>query len=331
MSKLRFWFTRVVVVVVGLVLLVLLAGAGYEALAAHRYRARGFPGKLVDVGGYRQYIYCAGTGSPTLVFDSGLGDASDVWRDLHPRVTQFSRACVFDRAGLGRSDDGPLPRSSGANASALHALLAGAGEKGPYVLVGHSMAGYDVRIFAGRYPSEVAGVLLLDVSHPDQNQRESAYAVQDREEFMKKQAWFGRLAPWGITRLVLGRCEYHPQDCTRTFRTTLEEFDAFNRISPDQVRAAGNLGSIPLIVLAHDPAVEIAADPSETTRKDEAVDLQMQKELSELSSRGCMLVATRSRHYVQDDRPDLVMASLRHLIGELREPSRSQNLCPPEK
>jgi hypothetical protein len=97
-------------------------------------------------------------------------------------------------------------------------------------------------------------------------------------------------------------------------------------ISSVQNSSCGTVRRIP-----RDPAGEITADPSETTRKDEAVDLQRQKELSELSSRGCMLVAERSRHYVQDDRPDLVMASLQGLISEVRDPSGSQNLCPQER
>ena len=89
--------------------------------------------------------------------------------------------------------------------------------------------------------------------------------------------------PYGITRL-LGRREFHPQDCSRSFRTTLEEYHAFTNISPAQVRATGNLGELPLIVIAHDPAAEIALEPSAQVRQDEAIDLQMQRELSELSN-----------------------------------------------
>ena len=106
--------------------------------------------------------------------------------------------------------------------------------------------GYDARIFAHQFPSELAGLLLLDVSHPDQNARESAASNKDRDDFMIRQAWYGRLAPFGITRL-LGRCEFHPQDCSRSFRTTLKEYDAFTNISPTQVRATGNLGDLALI------------------------------------------------------------------------------------
>lgn len=188
---------------------VVLAGVAFEALATYHYRSRGVPGKLVDVGGYRIHIYCEGTGSPTAVFDGGLGDPSDAYRDLRPKVA-ITRTCVFDRPGLGWSDDGPLPRSSGQIAKELHEALTKSGEKPPYILVGHSMSGYDVRIFAHEHPEEVAGMLLLDVSHPDQNQRDSEFARHDRDEFMKRQVWWVRLAPFGITRL-LGHCDWRPQ------------------------------------------------------------------------------------------------------------------------
>ena len=314
------WFL-VIVLAVGV-----LTGMSYEALATQRSRSRGAPGRLVEVGGYRLYIDCQGRGSPTVVIDSGLGDASDVWSELHPKFAELTRTCVYDRAGLGRSDNGPLPRSSDQIVKELHTLLTNAGESGPFLFVAHSMAGYDARIFAHRFPSELAGLLLLDVAHPDQNARESAAANKDRNDFMIRQAWYGRLAPFGITRL-LGRCEFHPQDCSRSFRTTLEEYDAFTNISPAQVRATGNLGDLPLIVIAHDPAAEIALDPSAQARQDEAIDLQMQRELSELSKRGCLLIAVGSRHYIQDSRPDLVLKSLERLVQSSGSKIATNSLC----
>lgn len=188
------------------------------------------------------------------------------------------------------------------------------------------MAGYDARIFAKDYAKDVSGLLLLDVAHPDQNQRESESANKDRDDFMIKQAWWARLSPFGVTRL-LGHCEFSPQDCGRSYQTTLDEYDAFNKISPAQVRATGSLGNLPIIVISHDPQAEIALDPSETTRRDEAVDLQMQKELSELSSRGCLLIAVGSRHYVQDTRPELVLESVERLIQGTRSEFAGTGLC----
>jgi pimeloyl-ACP methyl ester carboxylesterase len=295
MNSVGWRFSTAVLTACAVIVVPALLGLGYETLATSRYRSRGMPGKLVDVGGYREYIHCLGTG-------------------------------VFDRPGLGWSDDGPDPRSSGMAATELHTLLDRSGEKGPYVLVAHSMAGYDTRIFASKYMGAVSGVLLLDVAHPDQNERESAYALTDRDDFMTKQAWWGRLGPFGVTRL-LGHCQWSPQDCTRSYWTTLKEFDAFNKISPAQVREAGNLGSIPLIVISHDPNLEMARDPSEHTRKDEVVDAQLQRELAQLSTKGCLIVAVGSGHYIQDDRSDLVLSSIKKLVEASRSPNDATGLC----
>jgi pimeloyl-ACP methyl ester carboxylesterase len=176
------WFL-VIVLAVGV-----LTGMSYEALATQRSRSRAAPGRLVEVGGYRLYIDCQGRGSPTVVIDSGLGDASDVWSELHPKLAELARTCVYDRAGLGRSDNGPLPRSSEQIVKELHTLLTNAGESGPLLFVARSMAGYDARIFAHQFPNELAGLLFLDVSHPDQNARESAATNKDRDDFMIRQA-----------------------------------------------------------------------------------------------------------------------------------------------
>jgi pimeloyl-ACP methyl ester carboxylesterase len=297
----------------GILIILGAAGSTYELIATYSFRRHGAHGELVTVRGYRQYIDCRGTGSPTIVFDGGLGDASDVWRDLHAQAAQISKACIFDRLGNGWSDDGPKPRSSEQMAGELHALLSASGQTAPYVLVAHSMAGYNARLFVSHHPQEVSGVLLLDVSHPDQNRRESRDANADRTAFIKKQAWWARLAPIGVTRL-LGHCEWSPQDCRRSYRTTLDEFGPFNDLSPAEVRAAGTMGSVPLVVVAHDPEVAMQDDPGDAGRMDATVDLQMQRELSMLSANSCMIIARRSRHYIQDSRPDIVLKSLELLV-----------------
>jgi pimeloyl-ACP methyl ester carboxylesterase len=307
----------------------LIFGAGFEATATAFYWMKGAPGKLIDIGGYRLYLQCQGAGTPTIVFDGGLGDASDVWRDIVGSVTRQSRTCLFDRAGLGRSDIGPRPRTAVQMATELHSLLHAGGEPSPYLLVAHSMAGYNARVYASRYPSEVAGMLLLDVAHPDQNILESVSANQDRTDFMRKQKLWAELAPLGITRL-LGHCKWSPQHCGRSYWTTIEEFGPFNDISPGQVRSAGDLGAMPLIVLAHDPELAIRDDPTETVHHDEQADLEMQRQLARLSSQGCMVIARGSRHYVQDDRPDLVLKSLAALLADIRlsDPHKVQTWCP---
>lgn len=124
------------------------------------------PGKLVDVGGFRLNLYCMGSGSQTVVFDSGWGDWAPAWSKVQPQVAQWTRACSYDRAGTGFSDAGPMPRTSVRIARELHTALHRAGANGPYILVGSAFGGDNVRTFADLYMDEVAG-LVLDDADPD--------------------------------------------------------------------------------------------------------------------------------------------------------------------
>ena len=154
--------------VLGLVVALGLLGAAYESVAeAADARAYPPPGQMVDVGGYRLHINCIGTGSPTVVIDAGWGDSSAAWSSwVQPSAASTTRVCTYDRAGMGYSEPGPLPRTAERFAAELHALLANAGEPGPYVLVGHSMGGLTVRVFAHEYPADVAGVVLIESMSP---------------------------------------------------------------------------------------------------------------------------------------------------------------------
>jgi pimeloyl-ACP methyl ester carboxylesterase len=125
-------------------------------------------GRLIDVGGYRLRIEREGKGSPTVVMDAGLCQVMKTWDRVVPEIAKFAQVVVYDRAGLGGSDLGPRPRTSQQNVNELHALLSNAGIPGPYVLVGHSVGGLNVRLFASQYPAEVAGVVLIDASYEEQ-------------------------------------------------------------------------------------------------------------------------------------------------------------------
>jgi pimeloyl-ACP methyl ester carboxylesterase len=111
------------------------------------------PGQLVTIQGSRLNFYCMGTGSPTVVFDSGWGDWAPVWTIVQPEVAKRTRACSYDRAGAGFSDPGPLPRTSVRIAAELRGALHNAGIQGPYILVGNAFGGDNVRTFAARYPA----------------------------------------------------------------------------------------------------------------------------------------------------------------------------------
>jgi pimeloyl-ACP methyl ester carboxylesterase len=153
--------------VVGTLLLFAVGGASVTVGVATRPEAVGASGgQMVDVGGRSLYLECTGSGSPTVVLQAGLGEASASWARIAPDVAKATRVCAYDRAGHGRSDEAG-PQDGIALAGDLHALLAGAGVAGPYVLVGHSSGGAYVRVFAERHPDEVAGMVLLDSQPAD--------------------------------------------------------------------------------------------------------------------------------------------------------------------
>jgi pimeloyl-ACP methyl ester carboxylesterase len=127
----------------------------------------GQPGQLVSVDGFRLNLYCMGSGSPTVVFDSGWEDWAPAWSTVQPQITTWTRACSYDRAGAGFSDPGPMPRTSMRIAEELHTALHRAGIAGPYILVGHAFGGDNVRVFADRYLREVAGLVLVDADPND--------------------------------------------------------------------------------------------------------------------------------------------------------------------
>jgi pimeloyl-ACP methyl ester carboxylesterase len=176
------------------------AGAIYQTIATKRVeRAYPPPGEMVDVGGYSLHINCVGQGSPTVVLDGGSGEMSADWVLVQREVSDTTRVCAYDRAGMGWSETGPEPRDAKQISNELHALLEGANIDGPYVLVGHSFGGLYMQTYAARYPDEVAGVVLVDSSQPDQfSHQPVARDSYEPQEF----AVASLLARLGIVRLL---------------------------------------------------------------------------------------------------------------------------------
>ena len=125
------------------------------------------PGKLVDVGGFRLHIQCAGEGAPSIILDAALGGSSLSWSLVQPELAKLSRVCSYDRAGFGWSDAGPLPRTAGRIADELRTLLDRAGVPPPFLPVGHSFGGLVALIFAHRFRSETAALVLVDPAHAE--------------------------------------------------------------------------------------------------------------------------------------------------------------------
>ena len=125
-------------------------------------------GRLIDAGGHRLHVTCAGAGSPAVIFDAALGASSLSWCHVQPAIGRVTTSCAYDRAGLGWSEPGPLPRTAGRIASELHDVLHASPVNPPYVLVGHSFGALVVRIFAARYAADVSGLVLVDPADPEE-------------------------------------------------------------------------------------------------------------------------------------------------------------------
>jgi pimeloyl-ACP methyl ester carboxylesterase len=301
----------------------LLAGAYYQSGAEYRdLRLHPIPGDLIDVGLYHLHLYCTGSGSPAVILDSGLGDTYISWRKVQPPVALFTRVCSYDRAGLGFSYYSRHPSTSKEFAKELHTLLHNAGIPAPYVLVGHSMGGYDVRLFTSLYRNEVAAMVLVDSSHPEQQKRFPP-ALNDLDAtWLREQEFFEFAMPFGIPRL-LGFCgndaAVRAAECNfHTARAGVAELKAISE-SAAQAATTGSLGELPLAVLSSDPDKPDADLPEDLVKPTSDAWQQMQEELSHLSTRGTRVIAKNSGHYIQLDRPDIVIEAVHNMVNQSRQ------------
>lgn len=317
-GRLRIFVTAAV----SLFCILLVAGAIYQSLSLHRDR-RSFPvpGQLIDVGGYNMHIDCTGSGNPAVILEAGMGDSYASWRKVQPQIAQFTRVCSYDRAGSGYSDTSPHPRTSSVFAEELHTLLRKSDIPPPYILVGHSIGGFNVRLFASIYRAQVAGMVLVDASHPDQVKRFPP-AVNDMDaSWLREEEFFQFTMPFGLPRL-LGFCggniEARAADCT--FHSVRESVAEMKNISESakQASACGSLGDLPLAVLSQDPNAPQYSLPEDLVKPTNDAWQQMQKELAQLSTRSTQVIAKNSGHYIQFDRPDIVINAVREIVDQAR-------------
>jgi pimeloyl-ACP methyl ester carboxylesterase len=219
-------------------------GSGYqtirELLDRRVYRA---PGVLVDVGGHRLHLHCAGAGSPTVVLESGLGEAGAYWGWISTALANETRVCTYDRAGRGWSDSVAAEQDGAAVAAELHTLLDRADVPGPFVLVGHSSGAQYVRIFAGEYPEQVAGMVLLDGQPPEAFEGLPWYPAF-YNSFRRIFALLPTLARLGVGQLVVPADKASP----RFYRSLRDEF-AELPTAMAQARSSRSLGDRPLVVV----------------------------------------------------------------------------------
>lgn len=290
------------------------------------------PGRLVDVGGYRLHLLALGAGAPTVVLDAGMWDFSLSWSLVQRAVAPSATVVAYDRAGYGWSDPGPRPRTSRQFAVELQRLLANAGLRGPFILVGQSLGGINVRVYADLFPEEVAGLVLVDPGHPQQWQRLPPQAYQLQRANVVVMRVLGLLARLGVLPLLgrvlrppalggrlpadvqpLYQAAYH----ARYFATAAAEFEA---LAASFAQApARSLGDLPLQVLtAGQPLdgsmVGLPRDfPMAAMNQAWAA---MHGELAALSRRGEHTVVAGSGHALHLAAPEVVVAAIRRVLAE---------------
>lgn len=317
----------------------------FEAQAMREHPA---PGKLVDVGGGRRIqIDCRGDGSPTVVFQSG-GDllGSLAWTPVMETVAEKSRACAYSRAGILWSDPAHRAFEPQEVARDLHAALQSAGETGPYLLVSHSRGGLYSMIFAGLYSHEIAGLVLADSSHPDQEARfrEAGLAVGDyvtpSQEFALAFRWTGlmRLSPYPADPSVSADVEaFYPKSADANAReararsATMAEAGKYRdwrnwpvvvvaRELPEQTQARKRADAHDEYLLSADGLVAGSDTP-----ESEVVWRRLQADMATWSSRGRLEIVPDSNHGFFFYRPDAIVAA----IDEVLAASRVVRRAPP--
>jgi pimeloyl-ACP methyl ester carboxylesterase len=279
------------------------------------------PGQLIDVGGYRLHLNCTGEGTSTVVMDAGLGGGVLDWSAVQPEVSKFARVCTYDRAGMGWSEKGILPRTSQQIATELHTLLGNAGIQGPFILVGHSIAGVNMQLYANRYPDEVAGVILVDSSHENQLSRPE-FRIPSFIPLLTK-----TLSPFGVGRLINFASAPNPNlspeidsernaiySHTGNMHTIADEMSMIPD-SLDQLRASPmKFGDKPLIVISRGEKV----DSSEETTRTEDAWRDLQTHLVSRSTKGKQIIAEKSGHYIHFDQPELVIDAIHQVVEATR-------------
>ena len=307
MKRIALWAAVGIVVVV-------IAAAALQALLSHlSLRNNPPPGRLVELNGGQVHLLCAGEGSPTVILQPGFG--SLVWMSVFPEIAQLTRVCTYDRPGYGWSESTSSPRNAETIVQELRMLLQTAEITPPYVLAGHSFGGLLMQLYAARFPNDFEGVVLVDSSHPDQLHRTSDLKELEGLVLVLKVG-----GPLGLARMLLPALEGDPNSrdilvreqerellmTNRSLRAVVNEMSAMRQSLQEVGDSSVDFGSKPLVVLTGG-------------RRQRQMEwwLHMQEDLSRLSTNSEWQLVDGAGHFIQHDRPDVVVDAFRRVIEKL--------------
>jgi pimeloyl-ACP methyl ester carboxylesterase len=241
--------------------------------------------KFFDMGGYRLHAVMAGKGKPSVVFEAGMGDGTGSWEKVQPEISKIAQTFSYDRPGLGKSDRAPSPHDLNQSADELHALLQKSGVPPPYILVGHSMGGLIVRVFAYRYPKDTAGMVLVDPA--DEGTDARLHAKMTPEQWESYRAFMKHHLENPIMRL-----------------------DMEAMTSGQEAAAAVPLPSVPKILLS-------ASQSEENSKVFREVAIELHKEWVQKTPNAELVPVPTSEHYIQVVAPKTVIAAIKKVLTEV--------------
>jgi pimeloyl-ACP methyl ester carboxylesterase len=314
------WIGRIIAGLFVLFLGLIIVGLIRESTARNKYHTEfPAPGEMITVDDHAIHLYCVGEGTPTVVFESDLDQYGSLsWMPVQEEVGKLTRACSYDRAGIMWSESGPRPRDGETIAAELKAVLDTAGEEGPYVLVGHAFGGAYIRIFAGRYPDDVSGMVLVESSHPEMLTRYEEYGVVPEIPDKTIRPLILLLSHLGIP----DRYQSNPYNLPPEINDPLQAFLPESSMawfdekveSPNTLAQSGQyeyLGDFPLIVIVSGTASRV-----ENGQKLQDVWEELQEELLLLSKNSDMIVA-ETGHYPQLQNPELVIDAIQKVLEDI--------------
>jgi pimeloyl-ACP methyl ester carboxylesterase len=315
---------RISLGIAGLVMLLLITGITYE-YASRFVAERNFSpeGELIEVGGHSLHLLKQGNSGPTVVFESGLDSYGHLsWYKVQAEVSSFATTVSYDRAGVLWSERGDSPKTGEAMAEDLKALL----EKGhltkPYIIVGHSIAGITLRTFIAKNADDIAGIILVDATHPDQMNR---FPPELKQMMQPPARWMLNLmVSFGMIRFN-SDSDFPNTDSEARINTVasaiihkslgavIDELENIELLTKEASKVS-SFGDIPIVIITGTSATRNNDMPQEFREDMRIIWNELQEELLMLSTDSKHILATGSGHYVQLDQPEIVIRAIKELV-----------------